>query len=382
MLQINNDYNYHFGLHATADALDALNPDWNDLIARSGQGTTPFQTPEWCMSWLELNPEAEPLVITIHENSRLVFLTPLMQVKSLPGVRALAFLTSPECKYGNVLCDVDKDIDALFQDCVAYLQDENICDLLLLNDISRQQKWLRRYDELLTTSELKYSSILNIKHCTDGGFYQSLSKALRRDIRLTRSRLEQMGHLTIEVTDCDKAWLEDVLPKLMHWKKAWLKHTGRWGNRIFNGNFQKFVSAFVSRQNTGTLRARSCTIRLDGEILTADIHFVQNGVVFGYFSSFDPTIEKVSLGTLRDFHLIEWLAENNGHSFDLLGYPERYKERMTNHRQELVNLHLALNLRGRIANAIVRFDLRNLAKALYYKFPARWRKAAMQVLRR
>jgi len=382
MLQLNNEYNYSFKLYQTRQSLEQLSGEWHALIKRAASGTTPFQTPEWCLTWLEMNPDAKPCIVGIHENNRLIFLAPLMQRRMIFGARSLGFLSGPDCSYGNVICDADKDPQLLFADFITWLRDERICDLLLLDNIAENSPWIDGYDDKSVRSELKYSSLLVVNKSMKQDYFADLHKLIRRDVRHTTRQLEQMGELTISVVDCDQQWRDEVLPRLVSWKLSWLKSSGRWGGGMFNGQFMRFLTKLTMNCQSGSLVARSCVVALNGKPITANLVLIHNDTIYGYFSAFDPELNKVSLGTLRDIHLVKWMVNDNYTAFDMLGHPEAYKDRIANKQKLLVNLALALNWRGKFASIAVRLRLRDRFKQAFLRLPGQWRRAIIFLLRK
>jgi CelD/BcsL family acetyltransferase involved in cellulose biosynthesis len=77
----------HIDRTATEVEIEALTPEWRALWRRIPTAT-PFQSPEWLLSWWSCFGSAAPLVLAAHEDDRLIGLLPLY-VCDEPGCRKL-----------------------------------------------------------------------------------------------------------------------------------------------------------------------------------------------------------------------------------------------------------------------------------------------------
>src|SRR3954463_16826709 len=93
------------------DALESLRGEWSDLCDRSPR-VTPFQRPEWLISWGRAFPPGEPWVLAARRGGRLIALVPLL-VYPNEGKRTAAFCGGGVSDYCDVVTDPDGEEEAV-----------------------------------------------------------------------------------------------------------------------------------------------------------------------------------------------------------------------------------------------------------------------------
>ena len=108
---------------------DALEPQWNVLLAGAGRDTHLFQTFNWNWHWANhyLSAAAQPAttslaIVTAHRQGRLIALWPLVLVRC-GGLKVLRWMGEPVSQYGDVLVAKLPDKAAVLRQCWRYIVD-------------------------------------------------------------------------------------------------------------------------------------------------------------------------------------------------------------------------------------------------------------------
>src|SRR4051812_31864994 len=88
------------------DDLESLRGEWSDLCDRSPRAS-PFQRPEWLLTWGHAFPPGEPWVLAVRRAGRLTALAPLLVYAndSNAGRRTLAFCGGGVSDYCDMVTD-------------------------------------------------------------------------------------------------------------------------------------------------------------------------------------------------------------------------------------------------------------------------------------
>ena len=295
------------------DEWRALEPGWRDLIEDSA-GATPFQTPEWMLSWWEVFGSSRLHVFVAKHGRELVGIWPL-QVRSGPwrvlcpvGIRGSDYL-NPLIRRGaeRLFCE-------LFDDHLDSLRGVDLVDLQQVREDTRFE---------LTGSEPQVQAacwVLDLPHDYEG-YLRSLSKGLRYDCRHP-----------IEGAVIEKADPDNVARSM---EALFDLHAARWRARGLPGvfflpgvkRFQQLAAARLARSGKLNLY----TMSLNGDCIGA-LHAMRcDSTTFFYQSGFSSALKR-SPGTLLIAHAIREAVEAGDKHFDFMRGDELYKRRWKPHR--------------------------------------------------
>jgi CelD/BcsL family acetyltransferase involved in cellulose biosynthesis len=165
---------------------------------------------------------------------------------------------------------------------------------------------------------------LRLAPYADGEQYlMSRSKKLRGVVRRTERRLAEDGTVTFAVHGpSDLATVLAWIPALVGEKRKKypscypIEHAIRYLSNLATEGLANGV-------------VHCSSLALDGESISWEVNFLLNGVFYGYSCAFDSRFDQISLGSLHNYRMIEWLIQNDGQIYDFLVGQEEYKYNWT-----------------------------------------------------
>lgn len=307
----------------TVDALETLRPEWSALYERCA-GATPFQSPEWLLSWWKYFGAGELWVLALRRAGAMVGLAPFFL--GAWGERGLRYLWL----IGTGITD---RLDLLLEPGLESIGGARIVDHLL----RRRDRWdLADFQELgadsplltaSSTCSLPYRIVpqsVSPRLCLPEGripFQKVLSPIHGRNLRRARRRLEGAGPFHFEQAD------EQSLPGLLD--ALFLLHENRWEKREGSGVLgDPTIRAFHREAASGFLKRSA--LRLDAlrfkETIVATLYAFQKGsVLYCYLSGFDSERAYYSPGAILLEHVIEAAIRSGLREVDFLRGEEPYK---------------------------------------------------------
>jgi CelD/BcsL family acetyltransferase involved in cellulose biosynthesis len=279
---------------------------------------TPFQSPEWLISWVEAFQPQSLRTIEVRSDGRLVGLAPLL-VYSRKAEQVLAFLGGGVSDYLDVIFESGREEEA-GEEILAAIRAMAGWTMLELTDV-------RSHSPLLGTRlgdgarEHDRSSALALPESAEE-FWQGLSRHQRANLRNARSRLGNAGGVRVE-----RARKETVTEFL---EDLFRLHTERWSLASEPGMLaSEAVRSFHLRAaplltERGFLRIDR--LRLKDRTLAVIYSLLGADTVFCYMQGFDPGFRYFSPGTQLMLRLIEDAIEERRRRFDFLRGQEAYKE--------------------------------------------------------
>ena len=321
----------------TCDGLEGLCEEWHQLLDRC-PWATPFQSPEWLLSWWRAMGGGELCVTTLRRDGRLVGLAPLFIYCGPDGRRRLAMLGAGISDYEDVLLEPE-------------LADAGAA-LLLRHIAEERSRWdagefleLRAASPLLAApcppelSVERYPSssctVLSLPATVDA-LPASLSWRFRRRLRNARNRLGRAGDAQFVTAD------ERSLPELL---EALVRlHSLRWEERGEPGvlsdprlrRFHQVAAAGFLRR--GWLRLHA--LRLRGAPIAVLHGFAHRDRACMYLSGLDPSADFCSPGVLILQYAIEQAIHEGARELDMLRGTESYKYEWSAERRPNAGLRL------------------------------------------
>ena len=299
--------------------LAAFERDWLALCRRT-PGTTPFQTPMWLLPWWKHFGSDELAVIATPEA-----LAPLYIVRD--GDESLGmFLGTGNSDYLDVVGDAAAIVDDLATlDCQMWdLQQLRPSSTML--SVAPPVGWSDAVDDHDVCLALSLADL-------------SLSTHFQKKIRYYRRALGRLGEVRVEpATSANLDELVDALIAL---------HAARWQQRGLPGVLaddavQQFTRDAARRMlDAGALRMYGTRLheRTGERIVAVFYGFAFGDTVYYYLSGYDPSLEKLSIGTLIVAHAVDEAVRDGATTFDFLRGAEEYKyawgakDRMNRRRQ-------------------------------------------------
>jgi CelD/BcsL family acetyltransferase involved in cellulose biosynthesis len=297
--------------------LRAIGDEWDGLYARC-PGATPFQHPEWIISWAEISLPERISVIEVRSGNMLVGLAPFL-IYSRGEERVLAFMAGGISDYLDVLVDPQRECEivlAIFQ----AIQELDCWTTLDLTDLPANSVLHRTVVGELVNPHDQCSSLLLPK--TREELLQHFSKRQRANLRQAHSRIRKAGQARVETATAETLteFLDDLFR--LH-AMRWLLdgQPGVLANEKVKAFHRKAAPRLLAK---GILRLYRLRIR---DYTTAVVYTLLNrATVFCYLQGYDPEFAELSPGTYLMFSMMEEAMLAGANKFDLLRGQEGYKQ--------------------------------------------------------
>ena len=322
-------------------ALESLRDEWNDLLARSDNGSI-FATWEWVEAcWKYGAPGRQPLVLAAREQGgRLVGLLPLARTSRFRVLQTLEVIGCTELgypigDYGGLVTERGAEVPA-WAAMLRYLRKSKwtILDLrnLMASSPIREEQLKRLYAQSsmsngwgVRVQTADACRVIALPSTFDE-YMAGLSSNTRQNLRRKMRKLAQDGHTIEQIAPGDEATRNAAMDAFFNF------HQDRWEEDASGGGFPEGWQRVIHRYMTGTLAAAGkLDLRMvrssDGEIAGVIYNFRHNGVGYYYHlgASQDPRWAPYSLGTCLLADSIAAAISDGCRSFDLLRGDHDYK---------------------------------------------------------
>lgn len=292
---------------------------WADLWRRDASAT-PFQAPQWILPWYRHYGAGEIFAVAVREDKRLDALAPclILRDEDDPSDSLGMLAGSGNTDYLDVLCTNAAPVEAILTRLVA--ADCATWDLQQLRDTSPllNAPAPPDCDDVI---ELQDTCVVLPIEGAGNDLQNLVSSHFRKKLRYYRRSLEREGRLTIETPTA--ATLDTFMSALFE------LHGARWKQRGLPGMFADTVDQAFHRQvargmlDAGVLRMYGA--RLDDRFIAVFYGFAHHQTGYYYLSGYDPSLEKLSPGTVIVAHAIHQAVRDGASTFDFLRGAEDYK---------------------------------------------------------
>ena len=303
----------------TVSHLLEIEPEWS-AFARTIAGVTPFQLPQWLLTWWTHFGNGQLHVLVFREKEAIVGIVPCFR-HQWNGLRQLTLIGSGISDY------LDPVIDA--QHCPAILEclrdhlemdlEWDVCDWqdlsanTPLSGLESDGKFELTANPDISCSEIRLTG-------TFDEFQNARPKDLKRNLRRYRKKAEAIGRLQFEVVQEAHAESMKALVEL---------HTAKWERRGEPGMIQANGSAEflcdVAHKFASRDMLRFFALRFNGRIVALIVAFPYERTMFGYLSAFDPEHEELGFGRTLLFEALRYCYDNGYEAWNFLRGDEPYK---------------------------------------------------------
>jgi CelD/BcsL family acetyltransferase involved in cellulose biosynthesis len=328
---------------ATPAAIEGLAAEWRALETATPEATG-FQSAAWRLS--SARGGAEPRVVAVRDNGRLVMLLPL-QVESVLGVSIARWLGEPWAQYGDALALPDPRRSDWLAAAQAEIGGWRDVDLVALTRLRADGVLAACGAPLVLSDPAKHSA----PYVDIGGEKARRHKSVER--RLKKLRL--YGALRFE-TAKDASARREAAAQALVFKRQWLKSRRRFSASLSNADVDEPLLALAEK---GVLRAHCLWA---GEKLVSVELGLKSGAAYrSLIGGYDCELAEASPGHALTLYLLQALAAEGVTRFDFLPPADPYKMQFATGAAAMGALYRPLNLRGRAA-AFTLSRLRPLAK--------------------
>ena len=298
------------------ESLANIVPSWDKLFRRSPDAT-PFQRPEWLLSWMRAFEPQNPIVIAVEHRDQLVGLAPFL-IYTRQSERILAFMGGGVSDYLDVLVEPD-------------FAEQAACLILEVSDTRRSQ-WTRL--ELTDLPEAsvflrpamsenfriaKHDCCVVLDLCSGKNFSELVPAHKVRNYRNAWRRIQALEKTGPEITPSNE--FESRLGQFFHlYNQRWASP----GHIPVDARVQKFHFWFGADLCKKQV-LRLYEIRLAKKMVASVYALWERGVVYCYLQTFDPEYTKLSPGTALLGAVIEDAIRAGAKRMDFLRGQEAYK---------------------------------------------------------
>jgi CelD/BcsL family acetyltransferase involved in cellulose biosynthesis len=285
----------------------ALRPQWQELW-QCCPSATPFQSPEWLMSWWDVFAPGSLRVVAIREHGELTGLAPLYRDGNV--LKPIGVSLSD---YQDILVAPESSARAAIASAIAAMGDVGTCvfdeaspdaSVLSLEILG----WRQRMENASPCPQLELPARASLS---------KIPPFTSRHLRTARRRAARRGECVILEGDGDNA-----LPLIG--ELARLSKLRRQESVFDDPQVEAFhTAAMPGLIEQGLVRLYALTIA--DAVAAVYYGFLHNERAYGYLSSFDPAFAFESPGAILLGHAIESAAKEGARVFDFLRGDEHYK---------------------------------------------------------
>lgn len=299
------------------EELQSIQDEWRDLWHRDRRAT-PFQSPDWVLPWHRHFGSGEVFTVVARDDGRIDGLLPTLILRDDddPSESLGMILGSGNTDYLDVLID-GADAGAMLArlaatDCAMWdLQQLRESSPLLNAAVPDCEDMIEQHDACL---------VMSLENAGDE-LQNVTSTHFRKKLRYYRKSLARDRELRFETPTVDT--IDSFMDALFE------LHAARWKVRGLPGMLAADVDQSFHREvarcmlRSGALRMYA--MRVDERIVAVFYGFAHHATVYYYLSGYDPSLEKMSPGTVIVAHAITEAVRGGATSFDFLRGAEDYK---------------------------------------------------------
>jgi CelD/BcsL family acetyltransferase involved in cellulose biosynthesis len=306
----------------TTEDLIQLRGEWNDLLRRS-LSATPFQSPEWILTWWKYFGGGRLRVISLRSGGRLVGLAPLfISDPDEEEKRVIRFIGTGITDYLDFIMEPglgQAGAAVVFDHLGRTASEWDFCDFQEL----RPESTLLEAPfpaELHTHRHVQEFCPVLLLPRTAEEYYRTLTRSFATRVARARKALSNSGAELVEAN-------AETLPFFL--KELFRLHGAAWENRSQTGvlsdsTIRAFHSEVAARLTTsGHLRLFG--IRKEDNLLAVIYALSSGSRLFFYIGGHDPAYARLSPGTVLIALVIELAISEGFHEIDFLRGDEKYK---------------------------------------------------------
>jgi len=362
----------HISLVSDLGGLERLADDWRELHQSCAHSAGIFQSAEWCLSWARfyMKPEhgAEPCVITGYQDGALVFLWPLMKVRSGPFT-ILRWLIDPFAQYGDILVRSGTDARPWCRNAMEFLRRLKGIDCLRLRHV-RADAAIHPFlsEQFHAAGETDEAPFLDLTaYPTEAAYDKRYSREQRKRRNKIRKSLEAMGPVEFRVLPPGSA-MDRAMEQAITQKRRWLAERGLYSKPLACSYLEPFLRD-LSR-NAGAISLVTSCLTAGNRPISWEIGLRCGKTHFGFITAHDTDLTDASPARLH-MDLSQRQALRDGMQiFDLMIPGDPHKQSWSSGRVAVHEFHAPLSMAGMIYGHGYISLLRPIVRRFYHSAPA------------
>lgn len=356
-----------FSLVATRAGFLDLEPQWRDLIDRTGKGHQIFQSFNWLWHW------SNHFLADDDRNQRLAILTgwidgtlcmiwPLV-VQRCGGQKQLAWMGYPVSQYGDIIADRKRVNDDDLLAALAFLKEHTGADSLSLRKV--------RGDAVIAPVLRTYcgepaarfvAPYLDLTGAENFDAYQAkYSAKARKNRRRLRRRVEERADLTV-ISVVDGVLRAKIAAAAVDLKRKWLRTRGLFSPAMQDSRTRAFFED-AAASITHPTGCRTTTMMIGSDVAAIELSFAAKGHCLVHVIVYNTEYEKAGAGVLLMEDAIEAAIRSDINTYDLMAPGDRFKLDWADGQVAVEDWKIGWTLRGRAVQALRLCQLQELAKA-------------------
>lgn len=362
-----------FELVSTRSAFNALEDDWNRLVASLGGQAHAFHTFNWHWHWANhfaasQSEQSRLLILVVRRGHEAVLIWPLVRNYHL-GIARIGWMGEPVSQYGDVIALPGIDVLATMRCAIAYLRNALPVDIIHLRKV-RDDAVIAQY---LAESGATKSDI-NVAPCLDMSSTKAFAeidakfstKDKRNRRRLAR-RLNEEAKVSIEKWT-DGTTASELAGIAIELKLRWISERGLVSQAIVNPRTRAFF------QDVASGRSKSCAtiiwcLKCDDEPAALVVGFRQGEHFAFHINVFALKWEKSGVGVLLLERVIEQAYADGIRFYDFLAPGAPYKFDWANTSTGIADWTMPLTLKGHAYARVYLDIIRSRAKTVIAGLP-------------
>lgn len=339
---------YECAILTGIEGLRALEGEWKALHAASkdrylSQG---FDWALLCANRMAHQDQARLRCFVFRAHGRTVALLPVA-VSRTGAWRVGRPLASPTNEYCPLLFDPAADVARVWCALRAAQAGRRDLDAILLTHVrgdSALGAWLGDCPAATWISSLPAPFVRTSEFADWENYRASLPHKVQSNLGRNWKRIQRLGEVKVEeMTDpaeAQAAWRWMILHK-----RRWLDRKGLASPWIPSDDYFRFIGATLEL-NGHAGRRRIFALKLNGQIIAAELVNVDGRRVEMFVVTYDPSFAHVAPGNLLRGEILRW-AFAQGLDYDMRVGGDAYKSEWANRRCDVATYVVALNVRGR-----------------------------------
>lgn len=298
---------------ADLDRLLEFQPQWSSFT-RTIAGLTPFQLPEWLLTWWRHFGSGQLHVLVFRQKEELAGIIPCF-LHDWQGRRQMTLIGSGISDYLEPAIAPEYCAQVV-EHLGSHLASDTTWDICDWQDLSFDTPLKRIASETVADTECY---ILPLTGSFEA-YWKGRSKSLRQNVRRDMQKAQSRAPLRFEIsTDADA---ESMAALIQLHAARWRKH-GQPGMIEANrsGGFLEDVAAEFARRDM----LRIFSLRFQAQIAAVILGFEYGRTVFNYLTAFDPQNERLALGRTLLYESLRYSFEHGHEAWNFLRGSEPYK---------------------------------------------------------
>ena len=364
--------NGHLSLVTTIHGLVALENQWQELELSCRNTPSVFQSYAWVASWAKTyisdNSKAELCIVTGFENSKLVFVLPLMKQRRGPVI-VLRWLSEPSCQYGDALVSAGQNSNIWLGNALGFIKRLKGIDIIRLRhvraDANIQGFCLTDMRDARLHEKAPFLDLT--AYSSDESYDARYTSTQRKRRKRIRKELEQQGPIELRILQ-NGAATDYAMTEATREKNEWLEERGRHNQVLRCGNHLKFLKE-MSRSSSSTFEMVMSELRVGDKPVSWEIGFNFCGTHFAYITSHVNALTDLSPGRLHMDLSQRYCIKQGLQKFDLMVPHDAHKESWSSGYVDTNDYYVPITLWGRVFGQLYLRMLRPVLRRVYYRTP-------------